>query len=253
MHHENMEMAAAAGKNVLMEKPVACTVEDAEAMQRTAREAGIYFMVAENFRYMPVVVKAAEELASGAIGKLQSVHIQTFQHHRPTFGWRRSLAMRGGGSLIDGGIHKVATLRRLCGEPEWVTATTTNKLYPELEGEEEIALVSSFEGGVVASLVYSDATAGEKGRQTCRVVGSQGNITFEFYGTEITVATEEGERTIDAPGDRQGVSPMQDAYLDLIGGRVASVLSNPQACTGDLAFVLAAYRSAKAGGETVRF
>ena len=252
MHRENLEMAAARGKNVLMEKPIATTVEDAQAMQKAADIAGIHFMVAENFRYMPVVSACADELTRGAIGTLRSVHIQTFQYHKTAVGWRASLQMRGGGSLIDGGIHKVATLRLLAGEPEWVSAATSSKLHPEAEGEEEISLVTTFRNGVVGTLVYSDATPGEPGSQIARVIGTEGHITFDFYGREVHVATLDTERTVPAAGDRTGVSPMQDAYLDLVTGRLSTVLSTPKATTGDLAFVLAAYESAEAGGQAIR-
>lgn len=250
MHRENVEMAAAYGKNVFMEKPVATTIEDALAMQKAADEAGIRFMVAENFRYMPVVSASAEVLKQGTIGDLHSMHVQTFQHHRTTFGWRQSLQMRGGGSLIDGGIHKVATLRHLCGEPVWVTAATPPKLFHEVEGEEEISIVTAFRDGAVATLVYSDATPGEHGRQVARVIGTEGHITFDFYGREISVATPEGRQTLKASGDPTGVSHEQDAYLDYVQGG-SPVLSTPQACTRDLAFVLAAYQSARTGGQPV--
>ncbi len=75
MHRENLEMAVAAGKNVLMEKPIATTVEDSLAMLKAAAVAGVHFRVAENFRYMPVVIACVDESARGAIGTPRSIHI----------------------------------------------------------------------------------------------------------------------------------------------------------------------------------
>jgi predicted dehydrogenase len=154
--------------------------------------------------------------------------------------------------LIDGGIHKVAVLRLLAGEAEWVSAAMSPKLFPELEGEEEISLVATFRGGVVGTLLYSDATPGEPGRQVARVIGTEGHIAFDFYGHELHVATPEKGRTVKVDGDPTGLSPMQDAFLDLVTRRRSTVLSTPKEGTADLAFVLAAYESAGAGGQAIR-
>ncbi len=251
LHRENVEMAASCGKNILMEKPIATTVDDALAMQKAADRAGVQFMIAENFRYMPVVRACADMLNQGAIGILRSLHFQTFQYYRITGGWRLLLQMRGGGSLIDGGIHKISVMRLLGGVPDWVSAATPPKLFSEIEGEEEISLIVSFRNGTIGTLTYSTATPGEPGRQVARVIGNEGHITFDFYTLELSIATSESRQTAVLKGEPNGVSHMQDAFLDLVTQQ-RPVLSTPQEGTGDLAFVLAAYESSKKGGQPIR-
>ena len=249
LHRENAEMAASCGKNILMEKPIATTVDDAIAMQKAAERAGVKFMVSENFRYMPVVRACADMLNQGAIGTLRSLHFQAFGYYLPQE-WRRSLKMRGGGSLIDGGIHYVAALRVLGGMTDWVSAATPPKLFPEIAGAEEISLIAGFSSGAIGTITYSEATVGERGRQMAWVLGTEGHITFDFNKLELSVATSENRRTVSLEGEGNGVSQEQDAFLDLVTEQ-RPVLSTPQEGTGDLALVLAAYESAKSGGQPI--
>src|SRR3989304_4697 len=68
LHGDNLRLAAAHGKAVLLEKPIARTLEEADAMLAEARAAGIPFMVGENFPFMPALVAARRLLAEGALG-----------------------------------------------------------------------------------------------------------------------------------------------------------------------------------------
>ena len=121
LHVDNALLAAAHSKHVLMEKPVARTVEEALRMRRAAAEAGVKLMVAENHRFLPTVVRAKELLDSGDIGDLRAINM-TCDSFGDTGGWRNSLETAGGGSFIDAGIHYVDTLVHLGGMPELLYA-----------------------------------------------------------------------------------------------------------------------------------
>lgn len=68
LYRQNLELAAAYRKHVLMEKPIATTLDDAQAMKEKAQEMGIRFMVAENYRYMLTLRAAANLIQHGRRG-----------------------------------------------------------------------------------------------------------------------------------------------------------------------------------------
>lgn len=69
-HKEATILAARAKKHILLEKPIAISLEGVEEMESEIKKAGIKFMVAENFRFMPSVNKAKELLEKGEIGEV---------------------------------------------------------------------------------------------------------------------------------------------------------------------------------------
>ncbi len=249
LHRENLELAAAFGKHVLMEKPIATKAVDAQVMKNTADSAGVRFMVAENFRYMPVVNTCADLLARGAIGQLMGLHLQAAKYQRPT-GWRLSHSMMGGGALIDGGIHKLSVLRVLGGEAEWVCAASPPKAFSEMEGEDAVSLLIGLKGEAVGTVNYSWASVGGAGVQTALVIGGRGHMAFNFYGKAVKVVTARDTRTVRIGGDLSGTGAMHRAFLNLIIND-HPVPTSSQEASGDLALALAAYRSMENGGQRV--
>src|SRR5262245_12096904 len=121
VHLDNVRLAARHGKAVLVEKPMARTLEEADRMLAEARAAGITFMVGENFHFMPAFVAARRLLAAGAIGAIRQI-VATPRGFRVPGGWRRRRASAGGGVLIDSGVHYVHLLRDWGGPIAQVTA-----------------------------------------------------------------------------------------------------------------------------------
>ena len=78
-HHLHMEqaiMAASHGKHILVEKPIARNMAEGRRIVASASAAGVVLMVAENYRFMPVVQKARELVRAGAVGTLRYIQIQ---------------------------------------------------------------------------------------------------------------------------------------------------------------------------------
>ena len=116
LHREHVALAARNGKHALVEKPIASTLADAEAMVRETEAAGVSLMVAENYRFMPTVREARKLLDQGSLGQVRLIQLQEQFPYRPT-GWRNRREFNGGGVLIDGGIHKLSVLAYLVGQP----------------------------------------------------------------------------------------------------------------------------------------
>ena len=121
LHWPHARLAAAAGKQILVEKPLARDTAEAQAIVDLAAAAGVTLMVAENCRFMPPVRAAKELLDRGALGTLRLAQLQEQFPFHPT-GWRRDAARNGGGTLIDGGIHKFSILAYLAGAPAEIYA-----------------------------------------------------------------------------------------------------------------------------------
>ena len=116
MHREWTEAAAAAGKHVFCEKPLATTAADAEAMVAACEEAGVVFFEAFVFLYHPQSLKLRRLIDEGAIGELLQLHAHmSFPIQRPTDNIRMNRAL-GGGSLYDGGSYPITFSRFAFGD-----------------------------------------------------------------------------------------------------------------------------------------
>lgn len=113
--------ALEAGKNVLVEKPIALAVEDADAMLAAARKSGKLLMVAHVLPFFPEFAFALEAVQSGRYGKLQAAHF-TRVISRPDWSSGIADADRSGGPAIDLHIHDTHFLGLLCGVPTAVHA-----------------------------------------------------------------------------------------------------------------------------------
>ncbi len=116
LHAEHAVLAARFSKHILVEKPIARTLEEGQRMIAAAEDAGVKLMVAENYRFMPVVQKAKELITQGAIGTLRLIQIQEEARY-VVEGWRTRREIMGGGVLIDGGVHSINILVSLAGMP----------------------------------------------------------------------------------------------------------------------------------------
>ena len=118
MHHPQAMAALAAGKHVLVDKPMAITVADASAMMAAAAAARRILMVGHMWRYRDEVIAVRDRVAEGRIGR--PVRTRGYGIHAgwgPS-GWFAEPALSGGGALIDMGIHAIDTVRFILGDPE---------------------------------------------------------------------------------------------------------------------------------------
>ena len=99
-------MAAQAGKHILCEKPIALTRNEVDEMEIACETGSVSFMLGFCMRYNPYHLKARELVQAGAIGRLVMGRAQLTCWYPPISGaWRQDLALSGGGSLQDMGIH----------------------------------------------------------------------------------------------------------------------------------------------------
>lgn len=148
--HEPLALAAfAAGKHVLVEKPMAATVETCQRMARAASEAKLLLSVGYNHRYFEALKLVRDTVQSGELGKLS--HVRAYAGHTGLSEfkapWMYDPAIMGGGALMDNGTHVVDLVRYIMGDVTQVYGHASNRVW-NIDGIEDnaVALVRSPDG-----------------------------------------------------------------------------------------------------------
>ncbi len=256
LHEEVACECLAAGKHVLLEKPMATDVGACARIMEAASNAEGVFMVAENAQYWPEVVRAKELLEAGAIGELVTVRASvnsTFTSDDPFYGgdrpWRFNKSVAGGGVGLDVGSHWIRPLRMWLGEVEEVIAHLG---YPakDMEGESLVRALMRFDEGRVATFeaaMYPDAVLGSD--TLFRLTGTEGEIVIE--------STLGGRLVLYDRDNPKGLKEEPRGYLASYGPEFADFVSavlhgselvaGPEQAIGELRTALAMYRSAESG------
>jgi predicted dehydrogenase len=243
-HVEDVLAALDAGRHVLIEKPIARTLEEADRIIGAAADAGRRLMVAENFHFMPAFRHVRRLIGEGALGALRELHLvaRGFRRHA---GWRCEPGA-GGGALIDGGIHYAHNLRWWGGEVRRLFALRPPQTIEAMAGEDAVDVLAELEGGAVGVLANSLAAPGLPRFQWSSVTGTRGTCFADNRGRLVIVRGERGLRLRVFRRDTRGHEAMLRAFEDAMRrGRVEEM--DGAAGRRDLAVVLAAYRSIAEG------
>lgn len=146
------------GIPMLVEKPIADTVEEARTLVEAAERRGVPLLVGHHRRYNPLIEKARDIVQGGALGRLAAVSaLWLLQKPREYFdvAWRREA---GGGPLLINCIHDIDDLRYICGEIVEARALASNAVR-NFVVEDSAAVSLRFENGAVGSITVSDAVA----------------------------------------------------------------------------------------------
>lgn len=157
LHHRIAIDSLNAGKNVICEKPLARTLQEADEMIDAAKKMNKRFFIALNHRFDPANQKVKELLNNGIIGSpflVSSTFIgDEYGRMNNPLNWKGSQNESGGGVLIDNGIHIIDILRYFFGEVRAVTAVCVRLLIEPQNKAEDTALVAlEFENNMLAEL-----------------------------------------------------------------------------------------------------
>jgi predicted dehydrogenase len=190
LHRELAISAARAGKHIILEKPIATTVEDGEAIIRACKEEGVRLSVAFVQRYRRGNLLARQLIEAGAIGTVFHIHgtdcfekPQSYWSHgysgAVSTDWRSNRARSGGGVWMMNGSHTIDLLLHTTGlQPESVYATAANRHTPQVDVEDDVSALVRFNGGAVASLSACSAAAGDP-RSELFICGTNGTICLD--------------------------------------------------------------------------
>jgi len=184
--------AARAGKHILCEKPIALSLQEADAMIDAARDAGVTLMVSHNQRFVEGHWLAQKAIAAGLIG---DVFLCTagFHHFFEASGFRLSRERAGGGALLDSGFHWIDLFRWLIGDVESVVGYGSNVLNKTMEGEDTAAITLRFHNGALGQLTCTWAARNRVPIEPFKLCGTKGTLrimndklTYEERGEMLT-------------------------------------------------------------------
>jgi UDP-N-acetyl-2-amino-2-deoxyglucuronate dehydrogenase len=173
--------AARAGKHVLVEKPMALTLSDADAMIEACHGAGVRLGVALQRRTEPAYQAVRGAIAGGALGRpvmgLALVPYFRGQAYYDSAAWRGTWAEDGGGALMNQGIHIVDLLLWFMGDVDEVQACA-DTLTHSIEVEDAVTASLRFKNGALGSIVAT--TAASPGfPHRVEVYGTRGGVQLE--------------------------------------------------------------------------
>lgn len=202
-HATIAHMALDRGLHVLCEKPLTCTLDEAASLMQHATEARRVIFPCHNYKHAPVVKAIREIIASGQIGQVRSITLNTFRNTHAkgvtewNTHWRRHQKWSGGGIAMDHGSHSFyLTFDWMGSYPTAVTAKMSNLEPLKYDTEDNFSATLTFPNGLAhAQLTW---TAGVR-KVIYSVQGDRGAITVD--DDELQLATM--ERT-DGPDVAQG-------------------------------------------------
>ncbi len=199
LHHPHTLAVAAAGKHVLVEKPMALSPRECEAMVEACRAADVRLGVAYYRRFYPMARRIEQLLREGVIGTTLAITVATatpFKIAPGEDGYFRALwAEGGGGALMDIGSHRLNLLLHLFGPVADVQARCET-LAADYETDDCATTLLRFESGPHATLHCLFGTTA--GVDSFRVIGTRGQIIADpLNGSRLELQTD-GERTTES-------------------------------------------------------
>ena len=249
-HRPATELAAAHGKHVFCEKPIARTVADGEAMIAACRQAGVRLMVGHVVRFYPEYVRIHQLLHEGAIGQVGVVRASRVNAPpQAQRAWYRDLE-GSGGLIVDMMIHDLDTLRWYFGEVERVYAHGLS-YGPHAEKVDHAVALLRFANGVIAHVEASWAHASF--RTALEISGEHGTIRHDGAATAALTLERPTPRTPQERGIAQSGPLAESPYqteLRHFADRVRSgesFLVEGEEAVRSLAVAVAALESVRTG------
>lgn len=219
-HPFHAELAIAslqAGKHVLVEKPMAVHVAEADAMMAAADRGGLVLAVAFQQRTRREVGEARRIMEQGSLGELRRADVLATWPRRSAYfrtaPWRGTWRGEGGGVLINQGQHDLDLLCYLAGGPARVIGWTASRLHP-VETEDTVQAMLEWPGGATGSIHISTAEFDEA--QRIELTGTRGRLRLLPGRLEVVQSAGDFRDYASSPGDP--FAPPADGDVQTIGG-----------------------------------
>src|SRR5216683_2031121 len=181
LHAEQGIAAARRGLHVLVEKPIDIYTERADALIDESERANVKLGVFFQDRVAPGIRRLKELVDGGKLGKpiLVSGRVKWFRppEYYSSSRWRGTLALDGGGALMNQGVHTVDLLLWLMGDVERVSAKATTALH-KIEAEDTVVATLEFANGAIGTLEATTSVYPGYSRRV-ELTGSEGTIILE--------------------------------------------------------------------------
>ncbi|OGV54578.1 MAG: hypothetical protein A2X49_11220 [Lentisphaerae bacterium GWF2_52_8] len=243
-HCELTLKALEAGKNVLVEKPMAVSLKDADKMIKAAEKKRLHLQVNQSLRFIPAYVKIKNLIDSGKIG--QPLHIRCIRagSSSPDKGWAPgskwfTSKAHGGGIVMDIAVHMADMLGWYFGKVKSIYSLTKSRIDEKQATDNAISLFD-FENG--ASGVLELSWTIPTGAGMIEIYGTKGTIRMGSNGIELILPGKKKPQVIK-PGKAKG---SHQYFVDGISGK-ANVPSPLEIGRKSLAYCLAIEESGTSG------
>lgn len=224
-HRPLLEEAVAAGKHVLLEKPIATTVADVDAVAALAARAGVVVEIMHNERFMEPHEIVRSLIASGLVGTVNALQFAIATEGpevwAPQASWFRELDAAGGGALMDLAVHKIDLACWLLDDH---VADVAPALTERTHGAEDVGVIS-FRLSKGTYVTVTASWHGPRDASNLIVLGSEGLIRTGGYDGKVALESHAGMSEWDAvvpwsPSDWSSVAAINRfiercAYRDL--------------------------------------
>jgi UDP-N-acetyl-2-amino-2-deoxyglucuronate dehydrogenase len=226
LHEKLAVQAANAGKHLIIEKPVALSLEAVDRIQEACLRNGVKCAVVHPNRFRPAIVELKKMIDQGKFGTISHVNATVRWNRNQAYydqaQWRGTKAMDGG-VLMNQAIHNLDLLLWLMGPVKHIQAMTTTRLR-NIEAEDVATALLEFENGVVgvveaASTIYpknyeeSISIFGETGTA---VVGGPTASWIKHWAFEDSIQSENEQLIRDIEADPHGISGHQRIISDMV-------------------------------------
>lgn len=254
LHEAAVLDAFAAEKDVLLEKPIALNLEQADRMMAAAKQYGRKFYVSLNQRFYPAHQRMKEILVSGEWGRpflaLTRVIGDEFARMNDPVHWKGSWDCAGGGALADTGTHIIDLLLWWFGRPRTISCQWGRLLVePEHKGDDNVLVTLEYPG-LLANILVSYSAQSDPWSE-------HKEVYFRDDSIHITMAPDtamwhgRGKQPLEpvslAPVENwwtYSVGASIDHFLDCLQGKAAPAFG-PEAARETLEIILLAYQAAK--------
>jgi len=264
LHADHVEAAARAGKDILLQKPMALTLEDCDRIIAAVEAAGVRFCLAWQMRCDPQNIWMREAVRSGLIGRVlmlrrrHGLGTQLWPDFADSWHVRPELNR---GMFMDDAAHPVDLLYWMLGQPTSVVAEIDTLLNPKVPDDNGVA-VYRFAGGVMGIVECSFTCLAAE--ETTLIVGDRGTIVQSYgdlpscgpvpipggtRGLKYILAGETAWTTVDIPtpashGER--IRAVARPAVDFFQGKRAPIATAEEGRV-NVQMLLAAYESAREG------
>lgn len=198
-HAEDCIAAAQAGKDILCDKPIATSPQDARRIRDAVEKAGVRFLTTFPVRFNTSVQRVKRLIDEGALGEIKAVmatnHGCMYEPGAPE--WVKQNALNGGGCIVDHTVHVADIISWITGsEFSTVTAQADRRLHEDIEGEDIGVLQGKLTSGALYQIDTSWTRMAEHpmwGDVTFRIVGSKASASLDIYNNQRVDLYVDGE------------------------------------------------------------
>ncbi|MBP1841607.1 Gfo/Idh/MocA family protein [Formosa algae] len=215
--------AIKAGKHVYLEKPMTLNTAEADQIVRALKASKTKLTVAHYRRHLPAFLKVKALLDQKAIGEVLFADIQILQSRQSQIitkteePWRLDPEISGGGLFHDLAPHQLDLMCQYFGMHTSAIGFSGNR---SGDGADNIVNgIINFNNGIQCRGIWSFNNSESDQKDACTIYGSEGKITFSFFGEHVTCSTKETSETFSFKNPKHVQEPMIAAVVDYFLGQ----------------------------------